>query len=44
MKYRPLGTTDWDVAAVSMGCWAIAGGSWGAVDDDESMAALHATI
>jgi len=43
MKDRTLGTTGWDVAAVSMGCWAI-GGSWGAVDDDESMAALHAAV
>lgn len=43
MKYRTLGRTGWDVAAVSMGCWAI-GGSWGAVDDDESMAALHRAV
>src|SRR5262245_56667670 len=31
------------VSASSFGAWAI-GGSWGAVDDDESMRALHAAI
>jgi aryl-alcohol dehydrogenase-like predicted oxidoreductase len=31
------------VSAVSFGAWAI-GGFWGAVDDDESMRALHAAI
>ena len=40
MQYRALGRTGWDVSAVSLGCWAI-GGSWGPVDDDESLATLH---
>jgi len=40
MQYRELGRTGWDVSAVSLGCWAI-GGSWGPVDDDESLATLH---
>jgi aryl-alcohol dehydrogenase-like predicted oxidoreductase len=31
------------VSAVSFGAWAI-GGTWGPVDDDESMRALHAAI
>jgi aryl-alcohol dehydrogenase-like predicted oxidoreductase len=31
------------VSAIGFGAWAI-GGSWGAVDDRESMAALHAAI
>jgi len=43
MEYRRLGTTDMVVSAVSFGAWAI-GGFWGAVDDDESMRALHAAI
>lgn len=43
MKYRTLGQTGWTVSAVSMGCWAI-GGSWGSVDDDTSMDALHAAV
>lgn len=40
MKYRPLGSTGWDVSTVSFGAWAI-GGSWGDVRDADSMAALH---
>ena len=32
-----------NVSAVSFGAWAI-GGFWGAVDDDESMQALHAAV
>ena len=43
MLYRPLGRTGLDVSAVSFGAWAI-GGSWGAVDDEESMRALHAAV
>jgi aryl-alcohol dehydrogenase-like predicted oxidoreductase len=43
MRYRPLGRTGWDVSEISFGAWAI-GGSWGEVNDDESMAALHAAI
>lgn len=40
MQYRELGRTGWEVSTISLGCWAI-GGSWGPVDDNESMAALH---
>jgi len=40
MKYRELGRTGWNVSTVSLGCWAI-GGSWGPVDDNESLATLH---
>lgn len=43
MKYRPLGRTDMNVAEVSFGAWAI-GGSWGTVDDAQSMAALHQAV
>jgi aryl-alcohol dehydrogenase-like predicted oxidoreductase len=43
MQYRQLGRTGMSVSAVSFGAWAI-GGSWGAVDDEESMRALHAAI
>lgn len=43
MEYRTLGTTGWRVSATSFGAWAI-GGSWGAVDDEASMQALHAAI
>lgn len=43
MKYRELGRTGWAVSEVSFGAWAI-GGSWGPVDDQESMRALHRAI
>jgi len=43
MQYRELGRTGWKVSTVSFGAWAI-GGSWGNVDDKESLAALHRSI
>jgi len=43
MKYRTLGKTGYSVSEISFGAWAI-GGTWGAVDDKQSMAALHAAI
>lgn len=41
MEYRRLGKTGRDVSAIGFGAWAI-GGDWGAVDDRESLMALHA--
>jgi aryl-alcohol dehydrogenase-like predicted oxidoreductase len=41
MQYRVLGRTGFSVSAISFGAWAI-GGSWGSVDDEQSMRALHA--
>jgi aryl-alcohol dehydrogenase-like predicted oxidoreductase len=43
MQYKPLGRTGWNVSTISFGAWAI-GGTWGDVDDGESMAALHAAL
>jgi len=43
MQYRELGRTGFRVSTISFGAWAI-GGSWGAVDDAESLAALHRAI
>ena len=43
MQYRPLGRTGWNISTVSFGAWAI-GGTWGAVDDSDSMAALHRAL
>jgi aryl-alcohol dehydrogenase-like predicted oxidoreductase len=43
MKYRTLGRTGWKISEISFGAWAI-GGSWGNVDDKESIAALHAAL
>src|SRR5215207_6013901 len=43
MEYRQLGRTDMHVSTISFGAWAI-GGFWGTVDDEQSMASLHAAI
>jgi aryl-alcohol dehydrogenase-like predicted oxidoreductase len=43
MKYRSLGRTGWRLSEISFGSWAI-GGAWGGVDDEESMATLHAAL
>ncbi len=43
MVYRKLGRTGWDVSVISFGAWAI-GGTWGNVDDKESMEALHRAV
>jgi aryl-alcohol dehydrogenase-like predicted oxidoreductase len=43
MQTRPLGRTGFEVSTVSFGAWAI-GGTWGAVSDDESMAALRRAV
>jgi aryl-alcohol dehydrogenase-like predicted oxidoreductase len=43
MQFRPLGRTGLSVSAISFGAWAI-GGAWGAVDDTESLQALHAAL
>jgi aryl-alcohol dehydrogenase-like predicted oxidoreductase len=43
MQYRPLGRTGWNVSTISFGAWAI-GGTWGDVDDAESMGALHQAL
>ncbi|HEV2765653.1 MAG TPA: aldo/keto reductase [Pyrinomonadaceae bacterium] len=43
MEYRELGRTGWRVSAVSFGAWAV-GGSWGGVEDAESLAALHRAV
>jgi len=43
MQYRTLGRTGFQVSAISFGAWAI-GGSWGEVDDRESLASLHRAV
>jgi aryl-alcohol dehydrogenase-like predicted oxidoreductase len=43
MQYRSLGRTGFQVSTISVGCWAI-GGSWGKIDDAESLAALHRSL
>lgn len=43
MQYRELGRTGYKVSTISFGAWAI-GGTWGPVQDDESLAALHRAV
>ena len=43
MEYRKFGRTGWNVSAVGLGTWAM-GSSWGAVDDDESLATLNRAL
>jgi len=43
MEYRELGRTGWRVSAIGFGGWAI-GGTWGPVDDRESLAALRRAV
>jgi aryl-alcohol dehydrogenase-like predicted oxidoreductase len=43
MQYRSFGRTGWKVSTISFGAWAI-GGTWGDVDDRESLAALHRAL
>ena len=43
MEYRELGRTGYRVSTMSFGAWAI-GGTWGEVDDAESLAALHTAL
>src|SRR5512136_1654952 len=43
MQYRELGRTGWNVSALGFGSWAI-GGTWGSVDDRESLAALNRAV
>jgi len=43
MNYRTLGRTGWKVSEISFGAWAL-GGTWGAQDDAESIAALRRAL
>ncbi|HEX3844623.1 MAG TPA: aldo/keto reductase [Steroidobacteraceae bacterium] len=43
MKYRRFGRIGWDVAEIGFGAWAV-GGEWGAVDDEQSIAAMKRAL
>ena len=43
MKYRTLGKTGYSISEISFGAWAI-GGTWGDVEDAESMRALEEAV
>ncbi len=45
MRYAKLGDTDIEVSRMALGCWPFAGGRvWGPQDDDDSIAAVHASL
>jgi aryl-alcohol dehydrogenase-like predicted oxidoreductase len=48
MTLRTLGQSDLRIAPIGIGAWAIGGGNWefgwGAQDDEESIAAIHAGL
>jgi aryl-alcohol dehydrogenase-like predicted oxidoreductase len=43
MNTRRLGKTGRQASEVGFGAWGI-GADWGAVDDSESLAAMHAAV
>jgi aryl-alcohol dehydrogenase-like predicted oxidoreductase len=43
LKYRKFGRIGWDVSQIGFGAWAV-GGSWGAVDDEQSIAAMKRAL
>jgi aryl-alcohol dehydrogenase-like predicted oxidoreductase len=43
MEYRELGRTGWKISTISLGTWAM-GGSWGQVDDRESLTTLNRAL
>jgi aryl-alcohol dehydrogenase-like predicted oxidoreductase len=43
LNYRPFGRIGWNVSEISFGAWAV-GGSWGAVDDEQSIAAMKRAL
>ena len=43
MQYRRLGKTGYEISTIGFGAWAI-GADWGNVDDEDSLAALHAAV
>jgi aryl-alcohol dehydrogenase-like predicted oxidoreductase len=42
-KYRKFGRIGWDVSEIGFGAWAV-GGAWGAVDDEQSIAAMKRAL
>ena len=43
LKYRKFGRIGWDVSEIGFGAWAV-GGEWGAVDDEQSIAAMKKAL
>jgi aryl-alcohol dehydrogenase-like predicted oxidoreductase len=43
MQYRTMGASDLTVSAIGFGCWEM-GGTYGAIDDQEAIDAIHRAI
>ena len=44
MQYRQLGNSGIQVSAVGFGAWAIGGWMWGGADENDAVAAIHASL
>ncbi len=44
MEKRKLGTSEIEVSAIGLGCWAIGGWMWGGTDDEKAVAAIRKAI
>src|ERR671929_2427819 len=44
MSYRPFGRTGLEVSAMGFGCWPMAGDRYGAIEDDEAIAAVRRAL
>lgn len=44
MRTKQLGTSDLHASAVALGTWPMGGTTYGAVDDNESIATIHAAL
>jgi aryl-alcohol dehydrogenase-like predicted oxidoreductase len=44
METRRLGTSDLEITPVVLGAWAIGGSMWGGQDDQDAVAAIHASL
>jgi aryl-alcohol dehydrogenase-like predicted oxidoreductase len=44
MRYRPFGRTGLEVSVLGFGCWPMAGDRYGAIEDDEAVAAIHRAL
>jgi methylglyoxal reductase len=44
MIKRELPGLERPISAIGLGCWAIGGWMWGAQDDEDSIAAIHAAV
>lgn len=44
MEYRRLGNSDLRLSVVGLGCWLMGNAGWAAMDDNDSIAVIHAAL